>query len=385
MNNTDVPNSSRSPVYQALSSFLDFSNDEQRLWWHSVAPMFAEMLRMSGYDLHSQYRILGSWKKAVIPFLGVYPRASRKRWLSILTRYGTPFELSLNCSHRLVRYTFEPINAATGTAIDPFNTHAIWDGVQALMPLQHGIDLQCMKHYKAHLTLNEQESVFLLDNNLAGSHIRTQNKLALDLGPDGFVVKVYIYPALKSVATGRSIEDLVFDSIHTLCEQIPSLSAPVATLEEYVQSRGHDGSASVRLLSCDLINPAESRTKVYLLERMVSLDAMENLWTLGGLRQDPSTLAGLGLIRELWDLLQLPTGLLSYPEGYLDLGARPDEQLPLMANYTLRPDDPMPEPQVYFTTFGMNDARVANGLVTFFKRQGWSEMANSYIDSLRSF
>ena len=368
-----------------MSSFLEFPNDEQRFWWHSVAPMFAEMLRTTGYDIHSQYRILGTWRTAVIPFLGDYPTPSRKSWLSILTRYGTPFELSLNCSHRMVRYTFEPINAATGTATDPFNTHAIWDSLQSLMPLQPGIDLRCLKHYKTHCTLNNEESDFLLESGLSGAHIRTQNKLALDLEAGGSVVKVYIYPSLKSVATGRSIEDLVFESIHGLCEQTPSLSTPFAMLEEYVQSRSSDGTASVRLLSCDLIDPTKSRTKVYLLEKKVSLAAMEDLWTMGGRRQDPSTLAGLCFIRELWDLLQPPTGLLSYPEGFLDLGTRPNEQLPLMANYTLRPDDPVPEPQVYFTTFGMNDMQVASGLVTFFQRRGWTEMAESYIDSLRSY
>lgn len=368
-----------------MNSFLDFPNDDQRLWWHSVAPMFADMLQSTGYDIHSQYRILGIWKQAVIPFLGVYPKPSRKRWLSILTRYGTPFELSLNCSHRLVRYTFEPINAATGTATDQFNTHAIWDSLQTLMPLQPNIDLRCLRHYKACCTLNDEESAFLVENEMAGPHIKTQNKLALDLEAGGFVVKAYIYPSLKSVVTGRSIEDLVFGSIHGLSERITGLLHPLTILEEYIRSRSSDGTASVRLLSCDLIEPTKSRTKVYLLERMVSLATMEDLWTMGGRRQDPCTLAGIHLIRELWDLVQPPTNFLSYPEGYLDLGTRPNEQLPLMANYTLRPDDPMPEPQIYFPTFGMNDMRVANGLVTFFKRRGWTEMAETYINSLRAY
>jgi hypothetical protein len=35
----------------------------------------------------------------------------------------------------------------------------------------------------------------------------------------------------------------------------------------------------------------------------------------------------------------------------------------------------MPEPQVYFTTFGQNDLHVANALTTFFQRQGWTKLA----------
>ncbi|KAJ5678580.1 Dimethylallyl tryptophan synthase [Penicillium macrosclerotiorum] len=386
MQQTMAGNASQSLSYKVLSEFLDFSDEEQKLWWHSCAPMFAEMLQMAGYDLHDQYRFLGMWKKAVIPFLGPYHTNSRDRWLSILTRYGTPFELSLNCSHELVRYTFEPINAATGTASDPYNTHAIWESLAKLLPLQKDIDPQCLEHYKGDLTLNKDESEFLSKNGLVGGAIKTQNKLALDLKPGGqFVLKVYIYPELKSIATGRSIESLMFESVRRQSRLFPSLLKPLSVLEEYVQSRGSNSTATARLLSCDLVSAEKSRTKLYLLERMVSLEAMEDLWTLGGRRQDANAMAGLRLIRELWDLLHFPSGKLAYPEEYLPLGTRPDEQLPLMANYTLHPDEDMPEPQVYFTTFGMNDMKVTDALIEFFQRQGWDRMAETYKDSLISY
>ncbi|KAJ5612597.1 Aromatic prenyltransferase DMATS type [Penicillium lagena] len=379
-------NASQSLSYKILSNLLDFPNDDQNLWWHSTAPMFAEMLRMARYDLHQQYMILGLWKKAVIPFLGPYHTNSRDRWLSILTRYGTPFELSLNCSSNLVRYTFEPINASTGTAEDPFNTRAVWDSLGKFLPLQKDIDLQSFKHYKADLTLSDNESERLFKNDLVGSEIKTQNKLAVDLQPEGgMVLKAYIYPALKSLATGRSIDDLMFQSVRSYCQQIPILLEPLHVLEEYVRSRGQNSTATTRLLSCDLLSPEKSRTKIYLLERMVSLESMENLWTMGGRRQDPSTLAGLRLIRELWDLIKLPTGLLTYPNGYLPLGTTPNEQLPLMANYTLYPNETMPEPQVYFTTFGMNDMKIADALTEFFQQQGWTDIAESYKESLLSY
>ncbi|KAK4870197.1 hypothetical protein LT330_005251 [Penicillium expansum] len=109
---------------------------------------------------------------------------------------------------------------------------------------------------------------------------------------------------------------------------------------------------------------------------------MKDLWTLGGRRDDESTHAGWEMIQELWDLLQIPSGLRSYPEPFLPLGAVPDEILPSMANYTLHQNDPVPEPQVYFTVFGMNDMAVAQALTTFFARQGWTRMAQRYKESL---
>ncbi|GBF63857.1 tryptophan dimethylallyltransferase [Trichophyton mentagrophytes] len=385
MGSIEIPNCSGSIVYKTISDFIDFPSHEQKLWWHSTAPMFAEMLRVAGYDLHSQYKILGIFLNHVIPFLGVYPTRINNRWLSILTRYGTPFELSLNCSQSLVRYTYEPINSATGTVKDPFNTHSIWDALDRLMPLQKGIDLEFFKHLKQDLTVDDQDSAYLLENNLVGGQIRTQNKLALDLKGGNFVLKTYIYPALKALATGKSIKTLMFDSVYRLCRQNPSLEAPLRALEEYVDSKGPNSTSSPRLLSCDLIDPSKSRVKIYILELNVTLEAMEDLWTMGGRLNDASTLAGLEMLRELWDLIKLPPGMREYPEPFLQLGTIPDEQLPLMANYTLHHDQAMPEPQVYFTTFGLNDGRIADGLVTFFERRGWNHMAQTYNDSLRAY
>jgi tryptophan 4-dimethylallyltransferase len=385
MSGNMIPNASHQQAYKVLSDIFDFPNNEQRNWWHSTAPMFAQMLQTADYDIHSQYKYLAMFKKHVIPFLGIYPSDDRDRWLSILTRYGTPFELSLNCSDSLVRYTYEPINAVSGTLQDPFNSFAIWESLKHLVAIEPGLNLDWFIHFKRDLTLNADESAFLLENGLVGGQIQTQNKLALDLKGGRIVPKTYIYPALKSVATGRSIQELIFGSIHCLSRQYSSIRAPMAMLEEYVQSRGANSTMSPRLFSCDLIDPAKSRIKIYLLERMVSLEMMEDLWTLGGRRNDASTLAGLDMIYELWELLQIPAGLRSYPEPYLPLGTIPDELLPSMANYTLHQDDPIPEPQVYFTVFGMNDMAVADALTTFFARRGWMRMAQRYKDSLRAY
>lgn len=374
-------------MYTILSNVFEFSTNDQKLWWHSTAPMFTKMLRTANYDVHSQYRHLGIYKKHVIPCLGAYPIKGRDdRWLSILTRYGIPIELSLNCSNSLVRYTYEPINSATGSIRDPFNTNAIWESLHILLKIQPGVDLDWFRHFKQDLTLNGVESAYLLRHGLAGMEIKTQNKLALDLKGGQFVLKTYIYPELKAIATGKSIQKLMFDSIRNLAQRHKSIQPAFNMLESYLHSRnGPDNTATPRLLSCDLINPSKSRIKIYLLERLVTLPAMEELWTLGGRRTDASTLAGLEMVRELWDLLQVPPGLKTYPEPYLPLGTIPNEQLPSMVNYTLHHNDPMPEPQVYFTVFGMNDMVIADALTTFFQRHGWTDMARKYKDSLKSY
>jgi tryptophan dimethylallyltransferase len=375
-------------VYNTLSDVFSFTNEDEKLWWHSTGPMFAKMLRMANYDIHSQYKHLAIYKKRVVPFLGVYPeRNNNDRWLSILTRFGTPFELSLNCSDSpVVRYTYEPINSSTGAVEDLFNTHSIWESLQQLVAIQPDVNLEWFNHFKQELTLSSAESKFLAENGPIKTGIKTQNKLALDLKGDHFVLKTYIYPELKAIASGKSTDELIFASVRKISLQYDSILPALSVLEDYAKSRsGLNSTTSVRLLSCDLVKPTKSRIKIYILERMVSLPAMKDLWTLGGRLTDPSTVAGFELIEELWDMLHIPVGLQTYPASYLPIGSTPNEQLPTMANYTLHHNEPMPEPQVYFNTFGMNDMAVADALTTFFERHGWTEMAHRYKESLRSY
>nr|Q9C141.1 RecName: Full=Tryptophan dimethylallyltransferase 2; AltName: Full=4-dimethylallyltryptophan synthase 2; AltName: Full=All-trans-hexaprenyl-diphosphate synthase 2; AltName: Full=L-tryptophan dimethylallyl transferase 2; Short=DMATS 2 [Claviceps purpurea 20.1]CAC37396.1 putative dimethyl-allyl-tryptophan-synthase [Claviceps purpurea] len=371
-------------VYEILSLIFDFPSNEQRLWWHSTAPMFAAMLDNAGYSVHDQYRHLSIFKTHIIPFLGVYPTKGQERWLSILTRCGLPLELSLNCTDSVVRYAYEPINEMTGTEKDPSNTLPIIGSVQKLAQIQAGIDLEWFSYFKDELTLDESESAILQDTELVKEQIKTQNKLALDLKESQFALKVYFYPHLKSIATGNSTHFLIFDSVFKLSQKHDSIQPAFQALCDYVSRRNDSSEVDqhralhARLLSCDLIDPAKSRVKIYLQEQTVSLPAMEDLWTLGGRRVDASTMDGLDMLRELWSLLKVPTGHLEYPKGYMELGEIPNEQLPSLVNYTLHRNDPMPEPQVYFTVFGMNDAEISNALTIFLQRHGFADMAKKY-------
>lgn len=118
-------------VYKTLSSIFDFPDEDQKLQWHSITPMFAENVQSSGYGHPLAIQL---YKKYIIQFLGVYRVNDDNQWFSIPTRYGIAFELSLNCSESdsLVRDTYAPINAGTGTAKDPFNTHATWGNLDKL-------------------------------------------------------------------------------------------------------------------------------------------------------------------------------------------------------------------------------------------------------------
>ncbi|EMD58220.1 hypothetical protein COCSADRAFT_185949 [Bipolaris sorokiniana ND90Pr] len=380
-----VENASHHQIFEKLSKLAHTCNEDQRLWWHSVGPMIAEMLNTANYDASSQYKQLHIFLKYVIPFLGVYPTNSHDRWMSIINTYGSPIEPGLNCNDSAVKYSFEPINNLTGTTADPFNTHAVWDAIKGLVSLDPTIDTEYFRYFKNELTLNETESNLLRDKHLAPTDIMSQNILALDLKGDKFKVKVYFYAALKALVTGKSVNELMFGSVRMLAKRQANIAAGLDMLEEYIDSRAPDGNLFPRLLSCDLLKPTKSRIKIYVSEQVVSLAAISDMWTLGGRRADPTTLAGLDLIQELWELLKIPEGVRKYPKGYQPLGSSSNELLPTMANYTLHPDHAVPMPQIYFWVFGMNDMAIADALTIFFQRHGWTEMAKKYKNSLKAY
>ncbi|RYP54384.1 hypothetical protein DL768_000801 [Monosporascus sp. mg162] len=140
MFNTKTLNASPQVVYKILCNVFDFPDDDRRLWWHSTAPMFAEMPQTASDDM----------------------------------------------------YTFEPLKATTGTDIDPFNAHATWVNLQELMTIQFATHPEYFHHFKRYLTFDAQESIFLHENSLAGGEIMAQNKLALGLKGNQFLIKAYL-------------------------------------------------------------------------------------------------------------------------------------------------------------------------------------------------
>ncbi|KAB8264265.1 aromatic prenyltransferase [Aspergillus pseudonomiae] len=381
--------SRKSPIqlpkpFRVLSQALNLSNSDHAKWWYSTAPMFAAMMAGASYDVHAQYKFLCIHREVIIPALGPYPEKGQPmHWKSHLTRFGLPFELSFNYSKSLLRFAFEPLGPLTGTLEDPFNTKAIRPVLQDLKAMVSGLDLEWFDHFTKTLVVSDKEAQTLCDGNIPVPVFKTQNKLAADLEPSGdIVLKTYIYPRVKAIATGTPKEKLMFDAIKA-ADQGGKIASPLATLEQFLAERaptllGH-------FLSCDLVQPSESRIKVYCMERQLSLASIEGIWTLNGRRNDPETLEGLAALRELWQLLPVTEGLCPLPDCFYEPGTSPQEQLPFIINFTLSPKSPLPEPQIYFPAFGQNDQTIAQGLAAFFESRGWGGMAGSYPSDLASY
>ncbi|PLB39886.1 dimethylallyl tryptophan synthase [Aspergillus candidus] len=382
--------------YQVLTETLVFNNQDEERWWQSTAPILAKMMKDARYDVHLQYKYLCLHRTCVIPSLGPYPRTNELRWKCTLTRYGLPFELSFNYPQGLVRTVWEPIGPMTGTMNDPFNTQRIHKTVETLSRLIHGVDLKWFQHFVRELVTTDEEDLSILKKHGDVGVFKTQNMLAFDYDKkDGNArAKVYLYPQLKSLATGVSTKKLMLDSIRN-ADVEGNLSGQLSILEEYIASRtadtnDHEADDGPSLfpcfLSCDLVEPRASRVKVYLAENDVSFHRIEDLWTLGGRRTDLRTIAGLRYLKDLWDALPLEEGLRTPSNIIYDLGkCAPMETLSLIINFNLHPSDPLPQPQIYFFVGGHNDLVVADALTSFFERVGWKEIAESYKPNISAY
>lgn len=379
--------------FEILGHIFRFSIEDEKLWWDSTAPMFASMLANAGYDTHLQYKYLCLHREYIIPTLGPYPKTGEVcGWKSVLTRYGLPYELSLNCqgSGSLVRFAFEPVGDLAGTDKDPFNTKAIWDCLNKLAGLNIGLDTKLFRGLVNELVISDAEKDVTASNDLLLSKFKTQNKLAIDLKGKDILVKTYIYPSLKSLATGVPLEKLITDAIRKV-DHGDKLRAPLSSVDEYLESRrlrlshGSKSTHTPLAVSCDLVEPSRSRIKMYSCEQQVDFATLADIWTLGGKRQDDETMSGLSYLKQLWELLSFTEGYREVPTHYYNLGISPEERLPLLVQFGLLPGNPDPEKQVYLPAFGENDMTVANALTAFFELVGWKELAQTYKKNLSSY
>ena len=372
----------RTPL-QVLTRSFNFACEHEAKWWNSTAPMFAAMMEGNNYDVHAQYQFLCIHREFVIPALGPYPtKGNPMHWKSTLTRFGLPFELSLNFTKSLVRFAFEPLGPLTGTDQDPLNVKAIGPVLQQFAKVLPNLDLEWFNHFVKHLVVTNEDIKVLRDNDIPIPVFKTQNKLAVDLGPNGDVLlKTYIYPRIKAMAANRPKEQLMFDAIRK-ADPGGRLAEPLSVLEEFMGSRS---TLIAHFLSCDLVKPSESRIKLYCFELQLDFETISAIWTLDGRRTDPETLAGLEWLKDLWELLPIAKGRASLPDCFYELGDSPEEHLPFIINFALYPNKPLPEPQIYFSAFGKNDKQIADGLSTFFDRVGWSSLAKSYAPDLAAY
>ncbi|KAJ5602882.1 Aromatic prenyltransferase DMATS type [Penicillium hordei] len=276
----------------------------------------------------------------------------------------TPLEISVNfhAGKATVRFGFEPICDLAGAERDPANRQASEDFLGKLgndVPL--GVNLVWYQHFAQELLV--------------------ARKVCQPSWPSQAPMQAYIMPLLKSAETGISPSHLIFDSILKLDRVDAPLAPALGLIEAYMASHPEVQSEAVAF---DCVDPRDSRIKLYLRVPHTSLRQVLDVYTLEGRLKDEATVAGIKILRELWPLL------LDIAADYKDEDPLPNKThrtAGFLYNIKIRPGKTYPEPQVYIPVrhYGKSDMAVAQGLATYFRRQGWDSLADSYPKDLQSF
>ncbi|RHZ48762.1 hypothetical protein CDV55_101306 [Aspergillus turcosus] len=375
--------SKSSAAYDSLSKYITFPTLGQCDWWRKAGPTLGKLLRDAKYDLCQQFQYLYLFGMHIIPMLGPFPTDRPGLYRSVLGGLGSlEFSQNFTQSQRTVRIAFEPTSHAASTGEDPCNRRMVNEALSRLKSLSPQMDLQLYYQLITELTLTDEEERILSNRNeLETQPGKTQSILALDLKGGDIAVKLYLYPGLKSAATGAPILQIVFNSVRKV-DHKGAFSDSLALIEDFLRTA--PPSISVHFLSCDLVALRNMRFKIYIAEFQVDFKRITDIWTLGGKLQDQETLTGLRMLRELWEALKIPEGKRSQVERPTMPGD-PPHLLPLLFNFEIQPHKPLPQLKVYFPLTGINDMTIATSLTQLFSRWEWSEPAQCYSRDLASY
>lgn len=366
-----------------VSKYLPLDTEDAEGWWKDCGYLFGRFFQVGQYDLHEQYHHLLFLQKVLIPALGPYPQ----KWRSTVTRSGLPIEYSINFQANAkptLRIGFEPSSFLSGTHRDPFNQIAINDLItnvtKLLLP---GFDDMLFHHFTNEFFLSREEQRALLDSGkITKNAVRSQAAFGFDLRGSNVSVKGYVFCRMKHYATGQAVGQLVTEAVtkidhHIQCADVFKL------LNEYMEESNSYNQFT--FLSWDCVDAPKSRLKLYGVHNEVTWRKITEVWTLNGRLDNPDIVKGLALLKELWQLLEIPEGDCGY-SGRFDDGTACGKNVfsPLMWNYELKRGSRYPQPKLYVPIHGINDLKVAEALAAFYRVIGWNNLAVSYVQIVRA-
>ncbi|KAL2373487.1 hypothetical protein RJ035_000533 [Blastomyces gilchristii] len=372
-----------SQSYHLLNKCFTFPNVDQEEWWNRTGPVLGKLLSDAKYDVQHQFQCLCFYALNVIPFLGPFKlsRTSGGYESSMGSRIG-PFELSQNFTkdQSVIRMNFEATNHATNTGRDQTNRVALDEAVSKFKLLRIGMNADLYHALRnSFLVTDEEEKLAAKEIDLANFPCKTQHNISLDFKDGNVLVKLYLYPRLKSMITGKPQKDIVLDAIRHAAGGACDHSLEM--MQNFLKTL--PPTMDIELLACDLIDPKKSRFKIYIFDLQVDFESITRIWTLGGQLNDPETLYGLSLLKELWEAMNIPAGTRTMPDRVNREGDPPD-RVPLCSNFEIFPGKRCPQPKIYLPTLGISDKAIADGLTNFFEKHGYTELAKSYSSQVSS-
>lgn len=322
---------------------------------------------MGSYTPEQQACHLRFLDNYVIPNMGHAPEKSRAR--SLLTHHGSPFETSLNHSDNgksYVRFCFEPVfPGSDGVTENPITVIAE----------KVGADLRWFHQFAAEFFPSESDDVSLLEKVPKDTIRIPKVFLAFDLKEDKQTMKAYFYPIIKYMTSKNNSDRAGFDLIRRLNPLGSSFGPAIDVIEGYQKLLYQDPPLTV-VIGIDCVSPeAGARIKVYIEPQSNTLEAVRQHVTLGGKLTDKTTLEGLAILREMWNMM------ISEPEDQeVDdkfskkiLENRPDMSGACFS-WELKPGQEIPDVKVYVPLhqYRKSDKEIVEAMEKIFRKRGWA-------------
>ncbi|KAL5334290.1 aromatic prenyltransferase [Aspergillus crustosus] len=364
-----------------LTQSLPFATEDQSNWWLDCGFFFARLLDLAEYTVHQQYQHLLFFHRYMIPHFGPYP----PQWKTVSNKSGLPIVFSLNFQQKgnpVVRVSFEPVSESSGSAEDPLNKKPFDELLSRFV--KDGTE-----NFDTALLDRLSNELFALDAEVASIPgiadfpIKTHTGLGFDFKNEDTVIKLYVHPRWKSLASGIPVRHLIWHSIDALIDEMDAKQA-FDIVHEFLTERALYDLRT--FLSWDCRPLSDSRLKFYGLTNDVDLAEIEDIWTMGGRLTDETATEGLKHVRNLWKLLDInekPRHYSGDTEAHLNFGPQ-DHLMPMFWNYEVNSGSERPSPKVYIPVYGENDLKVAVALSNFFESLGWEEKGRSYVETLKT-
>ena len=273
-------------------------NTHGAYWWKSSGYALAILLGNAGYSYPARVRILGFFARCIAPRLGIANEPGVERWKSFMTDDNNPIELSWDwhtgSEPPKIRFSVEPVSERAGTPQDLRNELIAMEFLKAMLTALPATDMQWFYHLESYFDLG-------LKQHSPAGHL-SQIFWAFDLNEKDITVKAYFFPEYRAHATQRTNIQVISEAIAAapFCtsEDLSALHKFQEFVHEYAKA-----PLEMDMLAIDLVEPLQSRLKIYYRTRETSFESVRNSMTLGGRITNNDMDTGLQSLRRLWDSL----------------------------------------------------------------------------------
>jgi DMATS type aromatic prenyltransferase len=274
----------------------DISNTHREYWCRTVGHVLEVLMQEANYSRQAHAHIMSFFTESVAPVLGPTDGPSFKRWKSFMTDDHSPIELSWDwrgpADEPIIRFSIEPISLNGGTSVDPMNTVGPETFKHMILGAFPKLDMTWFDHFDSFL--NRRTTEFSTQE----SHL-SRIFWGFDLNGVCITAKAYFFPGPLARTMGTSNLSIISQAIAGAPYSTPDKLQALDKLSSFADSLGPD-ALEFDMLAIDIVDPLESRFKLYFRNRHTGFSSVRDTITLKGQKPGAHLEKGLRSLKQLW-------------------------------------------------------------------------------------